>query len=1055
MKSTNRFEILAYLTDDNKLKCPTLANCLEIFRNKLADHLVDYVDVQGVEIVGHKLLIYIQSSNKELQLAINKWELGNAWFKLYGFPMSNGQPFFVLSINFHGSMEYLKRCQTKNSKMRGEYFGLLEMSLICLTKDEKKKEYICIRLDLNDEKNVAIPTFLPKRLVNGGEKLRPNAREIPFENSNPKFKVSGLWDGKMASIKIWNQMQPNIVAKYSRIVPKKPGIRLLHGLWSNLEVNPRLARVNIPPNCSEKFKIIYRGFRAKKLLEQIANNREVYSWLTLRLTKEVDLHFFLKWSETEGRLVPQLTYKKPGVDAIDRETKREHEERDNCAMTLYAGAAPSYNPNLYTIDSVSRANYPWPTLSAASYTFFVNTSCAATFSLINYVPGTRSFTQAFGTQSFIVSCDYPGLKYSRKEAVKPFQLTFDTTDPSTYSIRTTYVQVNAGTGGSLGVQVLEKGNVTSDWNSTSTSPAPPDGIGHSLKVNWVPGGDERKGFLWKWIYGQPMIYYMSAAHDPVIFDVRNDPFSNRIVTGSTIQVNVKIINFVQEIYFYNGKQNVSLSTLAKGPQVFQDSVQITPNTDNLPQTQYIAAFTSYMNQSDYPGLTDYTLLDVAQNGTTNITISSKNNTQAPTFTRLSYLPMFLGNVTVTGDDTCNVELFVSGIPPPSIRDRMKLFNFNPSSTTSKTFIRSAIRSASATFIVPPNCAFSADIARMSDTIENLPIGSVGFLMSPEYPGVYENSQGYMGYTRQNSETHFCKPSASIEAKIFNANMGFYANTKGVLNVTITGTKGANSLIIDSDSPSGNRLVADGNALQLHQKMTAPRMWLWRPHMKVHSPVLERNYRCCCSFCNSVCGFKAFNYVMVFVLAITWPLYLIGAARLEGKQWWSLTLSTGTTILGLICARTLRPFYMQLYVVYAAITITMNILGCSVVLFFTSVGYFAYQDPEMKAEIRRTLADEIGPDMNINPDMYLRMGEYMLLLIIFMIFALLFFVWQLQLAFSFYFYVRDRQLEIEERESGVVRPVAAIPAPLVNKAKDLEKQDPSVFMPLNPPAYEEA
>ncbi|CAJ0933710.1 unnamed protein product, partial [Mesorhabditis belari] len=488
--------------------------------------------------------------------------------------------------------------------------------------------------------------------------------------------------------------------------------------------------------------------------------------------------------------------------------------RDNCAMTLYAGAAPSYNPNLYTIDSVSRSNYLWPTLSAASYTFFVNTSCAATFSLINYVPGTRSFTSATDTQSSVVSCDYPGLKYSRKEAVKPFQLTFDTTDPSTYSIRTTYVQVNAGTGGSLGVQVLEKGNVTSDWNSTSTSPAPPDGIGHSLKVNWVPGGDERKGFLLKWAYDKPTIYYMSAAHDPVIFDSRNDPFSNRIVTGSTIQVNVKIINFVQEIYFYNGKQNISLSTLTKGPQVFQDSVQITPNTINLSPTQYIAAFTSYTTQSDYPGLTDYTLLNVAQNGTTNIMISSKNNTQALTFTRFSLVAMFLGNVTVTGDDTCNVELFVSGIPPPSIRDRMKLFNFNPSSTTSKTFIRSAIRSASATLIVPPNCAFSADIAQMSDTIENLSIGSAGFLMSPEYPGIYENSQGYIGYSRQNSETHFCNPSASIEGNILNPNMGFYANTKGVLNITITGTKGANSLIIDRDSPSGGHLVADGNILQV-------------------------------------------------------------------------------------------------------------------------------------------------------------------------------------------------------------------------------------------------
>ncbi|CAJ0583923.1 unnamed protein product, partial [Mesorhabditis spiculigera] len=177
------------------------------------------------------------------------------------------------------------------------------------------------------------------------------------------------------------------------------------------------------------------------------------------------------------------------------------------------------------------------------------------------------------------------------------------------------------------------------------------------------------------------------------------------------------------------------------------------------------------------------------------------------------------------------------------------------------------------------------------------------------------------------------------------------------------------------------------------------IWLWHPSKSLDGPVHAKNYRCCCSCFSSPAGFKLMNYVFLVLFIFSFVLYSLIAAsgdlhgEVRAEQWYSLISWTIATFVAFFAIYTLKPFYMQLYLIFATFTLTIGITASAVGLVMFSMAY---------VDLR-------------SHDSYLHVGdlrEANLLAIIGLLILLILLIGQMQLTHSYYKYIRDRQLEIE-------------------------------------------
>ncbi|CAJ0954737.1 unnamed protein product, partial [Mesorhabditis belari] len=481
-----------------------------------------------------------------------------------------------------------------------------------------------------------------------------------------------------------------------------------------------------------------------------------------------------------------------------------------CILYMYAGASPTTNSE---IDAVSDStNYVFPILSGPYYTFLLKPQCSTSFYLLDRPKGSTAISPSDKMRGSVVSCEFPGTTFSRKEPVKPFQQVINGTGLSTYPITASAYDVYPGDSGSLSFQILEQNAIVASMNVTNNTRAttPINGVGHVLSINYTPKGIGNQGFLMKWLYEAPTTEYFSIDNDPLILRSRfQDTRAKQILaSGLNIQVNVKILSLNSEVYFSDATQRYSLSDLAKSPRIFQNYVHISENppTNQLMRpyireavpSEFLAAFTSFANGSYPPALADYTLINVLENVTTTIVVPAKNNTQAVTISQFSNQLMFFGNVNKSAGSS--VTLYVSGIPQTV--NKMRIYSFDDSNV--QGFVRSLLMSPAATLIVPPNCYFSADITRLGDDMDTkLKDGSNGFVMTPNYPGNYDNYLPFMTgkfvKATLSSDTSVQTSQPKFTVTVPYVQPGLFAGVTGNLSISVTDNKNAvDTLKIDQE-----------------------------------------------------------------------------------------------------------------------------------------------------------------------------------------------------------------------------------------------------------------
>ncbi|CAJ0933570.1 unnamed protein product, partial [Mesorhabditis belari] len=223
-------------------------------------------------------------------------------------------------------------------------------------------------------------------------------------------------------------------------------------------------------------------------------------------------------------------------------------------------------------------------------------------------------------------------------------------------------------------------------------------------------------------------------------------------------------------------------------------------------------------------------------------------------------------------------------------------------------------------------------------------------------------------------------------------------------------------------------------------------WFWRPRNKPAFPVLKDNYKC---FNKLLSPDKAFRFINFLELSLFLGLLLNflmystpKTSHLNDNEVFDRLLQQVlfigihiiATTFAIYASYNLKPFVMQIYMLFATPYFSLAISFCAVL--FVELTVFIYSDDHKDFDrLLVDLGNVAGKDLNSRVDWLLAWVAF--------IGAVL--IWQLITTFSFYNYIRDRQIEIEERQ---------IVTPNHLQSIDLEKKSFEIYTLPPPPPYVE-
>ncbi|CAJ0959135.1 unnamed protein product, partial [Mesorhabditis belari] len=416
---------------------------------------------------------------------------------------------------------------------------------------------------------------------------------------------------------------------------------------------------------------------------------------------------------------------------------------DGCSMDIYVGGHPVETGEMYLIYTLSadrtKAFIPSSFLSGY-YTFIIPPNCQASFKA-NKTDYTNLPQMHDGSHGFVASWEYPGGTFNRQLlgfATETRLITTDAYNQMTYPIFADVVGLTAGDQGNLTIGFYQRNSlVTAQTLTTASNIWYNETKVDELRLSWTPGYAGRKGFLVRYRFGtdNPDIY--SINEYSLVFDSRRKTKKmNRIeCPGCKIEVNAVSQMNPGTVLFSDATTTATLSELIDKPYSFKDFVAF----NNVDSVKFLASFTSYddLNRASM-GLDDYTIYEIDSKNGQGLIIDAKPNYRAVTmYNYLVPFKMWIGNVTMSED--CEISLYVGGIPPQDLNKAKSLEIFRFRSNETSQFSRSGITPAASTLIVPPKCSFRADFAQYMDGIPDpLTVGSKGFMMSGEYPGVQDS-----------------------------------------------------------------------------------------------------------------------------------------------------------------------------------------------------------------------------------------------------------------------------------------------------------------------------
>ncbi|CAJ0578962.1 unnamed protein product, partial [Mesorhabditis spiculigera] len=450
-----------------------------------------------------------------------------------------------------------------------------------------------------------------------------------------------------------------------------------------------------------------------------------------------------------------------------------------CNISMYAAimtTTPSTEPLSY--------NY---------YTFQIPANCTVSFRLAESKNITeRDYDPGYWTQGFVASCEFPGYGMNQYAPATPVHQLIRARGKSTINIDGKLSgHSNVGNGGNFDASILENGKPVAALNGTGNNNKL-KGKGHDLQIDYNPGAAGRTGFLFTYSFGDPDVIYYDLSKDPLIYDTRMHSTKDYMTTcyGSVVQVNANNVTGAGNIFFTDATQTWNIMDVANQARRFTEYVHVATNDNSA----YVAAFTCVDKSTDSAGmgLDDYKIYSYQQNTKSTLVIPSKTGAQAVTIAPivLSTQGVYLARPTINGS-SCNVPLYVSGIPSKYRKSTMMLYNFN--SSTTDNFVQSGLFSVF-TLIVPAGCDFSIDLAdKPDDTINSCTFGAHGFVVSKEYPG-YKNN--YFSAVTSSFSRAFTKNYYLAGGK-FTVDIPIVEPGTGLLNITIYNTDMNTNMIFDS------------------------------------------------------------------------------------------------------------------------------------------------------------------------------------------------------------------------------------------------------------------
>ncbi|CAJ0933479.1 unnamed protein product, partial [Mesorhabditis belari] len=509
-------------------------------------------------------------------------------------------------------------------------------------------------------------------------------------------------------------------------------------------------------------------------LQQPTSNIRLKPPLTLTFTQNTSMEFYLTFAlyptdtDSDSSNGPYyLGYDRYSIDVYNGEEPQTYSMvqskesgtmltiDEGCSLRIHAGAAPADRSDKYMIGDYRGSRkqpngWALPTLSAAYYTFTIPQYCGAKFDLIEHTEGTRQIEfstpdDGYWIRGTMASCDYPGGTFSRKEPVNPMIQRFHVVGQSPAPINV-WPNWNdkPGRNGFWSLEIYENDQLVASKNqTTSQSEGWLHATGHDLLVTWVPGDQQSEGIFVRFYYDSPITIYLDVHNDPLVFHTAYWQFTQSgfmiQAPGSFIHVNAMQLTQTRAIYFWDKTQNYSLPQIMEKPRLFKDFVQ-TSQLDSW-YDRFVATFTKVdVNDTalfDSMGLSDYRFWFT--NGfflerPVTMRFDAKNHSQA-----LTVVAPRGGAVinSVLKSNSCEVPLYVSGIPYEELKQKMLIYTFNDQNAA--TFAPSHIVSPAATFVVPANCQFSFTLQSSNDPYRReLFDGSNGFIYSQEYPANYDN-----------------------------------------------------------------------------------------------------------------------------------------------------------------------------------------------------------------------------------------------------------------------------------------------------------------------------
>ncbi|CAJ0933738.1 unnamed protein product, partial [Mesorhabditis belari] len=185
------------------------------------------------------------------------------------------------------------------------------------------------------------------------------------------------------------------------------------------------------------------------------------------------------------------------------------------------------------------------------------------------------------------------------------------------------------------------------------------------------------------------------------------------------------------------------------------------------------------------------------------------------------------------------------------------------------------------------------------------------------------------------------------------------------------------------------------------------MWLWRPKVKpTKSPIQKKYYRCCCPCFSGVWCFRIFKYLEFIITALLEALLITSWVKEANAMLafqkdmlfdylfiWSIVLFS--QFLSIISIHSLRPIFIQFYMVLANFLLSATVVGLLIVMYGAGKFLISSVNPFYVVYFHdKTTAIEIF------------LGSFL---------AFLYLIWQMTLTYTYYRWVRDRRLEIEEEE----------------------------------------